>query len=372
MRGDAEQGLRELSDRGNQKILDVLACQNDRGVLLANALHGVADIFDCRHVGEEQIQLVDACRCLALSEKLIAHKGQDVEQHGVLEPLIGVHQAFHTEDEKMAVGDVGVSVEILGLSADAHGMDSEAHVLQSVLRVEVFPLLVVAVEFFLAQLVEVLHDWEVRGLLGAVVGGVSNAEAGIQLGEQDLDGVDLRIGEVLVAAEEIFQEGNMLRQPCDLLEGLRRGGVEIFNAVRPCFRLERVNRVLSAREVDITASERRAEFLILGFGVQADDRLARLSDIGQNQLEQITLSLAAVAEDQDVAGSLVLGTTVEVHEDVRAVLVPSEIQSLRIGLAGEVERIEVCHAGCRKDSFILRSELIVTGRDHGQKSFFLP
>ena len=83
----------------------------------------------------------------------------------------------------MAVGDVGVSVEILGLGSDAHGMDSEAYVLQSVLRVKVLPLLVVAVEFFLAQLVEVLHDRKVRGLLRAVVGGVGDAEAGVQLGE---------------------------------------------------------------------------------------------------------------------------------------------------------------------------------------------
>lgn len=372
MRGDAEQGLCEFSDRGDQKILDVLACQNDRGVLLADTLHSVSDIFNCRHVGEEQVQLIDARRRLALTEKLIAHEGQDVKQHGVLEPLVGIHQALHTEDEEVAVGDIGVSVEILGLRADAHGMDSEAHVLQGVLRVEVFPLLVVAVKLFLAQLIEVLHDREVRGLFGAVVGGIGDAEAGVQLGEQDLDGVDLRIGKILVAAEEIFQEGDVLGQPCNLLESFRRGGVDVFNAVRPCFRLQGVDGVLSAHEVDITASERRAEFLILGFGIQADDRLAGLADVGQDQLQEVALALAAVAEDQDVARCLVLGAAVEVHEDVRAVLVPSEIQSLGIGLAGEIERIEVCHAGCRKDPFILYSELIVSGRDHGQKSFFLP
>lgn len=372
MRGDAEQGLCELSDRGNQKILDVLACQNDRGVLLADTLHSVSDIFDCRHVGEEQIQFVNACRCLALSEKLIRHEGQDIEQHGILEPLVSVHQALHTEDEEMAVGDVGVSVEILGLRADAHGMDSEAYVLQSVLRVEVFPLLVVAVEFFLAQLIEVLHDWEVRGLLRAVVGGVGDAEAGIQLGEQNLNGVDLRIGEVLVAAEEVLEEGDMLGEPRNLLKRFRRGRVNVLNAVRPCFRLQGVDRVLAAHEVDIAAAQSITEFLILGLRVQADDRLARLSDVGQDQLEQIALALAAVAEDQDVARCLVLGAAVEVHEDVRAVLVPSEIQSLGIGLAGEIERIEVCHAGCRKDPFILYSELIVSRRDYGQESFFLP
>lgn len=372
MRGDAEQGLCELSDRGNQKILDVLACQNDRGVFLSDTLHSVSDIFDCCHVGEEQVQLIDARRRLALSKKLIAHEGEDVEQHSVLEPLVGVHQALHAEDEEMAVGDVGVSVEILGLGADAHGMDSEAYVLQSVLRVEVLPLLVVAVEFFFAQFVEVLHDREVRGLLGAVVRGVGDAEAGVQLGEQNLNGVDLRIGEVLVAAEEVLEKGDVLGEPRDLLECFRRGGVDILNAVRPCFRLQGIDRVLAAHEVDIAAAQGIAEFLVLGLGVQADDCLTRLTDVGQNKLEQIALALAAVAEDQDVAGGLILGAAVEVHEDIRAVLVPPDIQSLWVGLAREVERVEVCHAGCGKDSFILRTELIVSGRDYGQESFFLP
>lgn len=297
MRGDAEQGFCELSDRRNQKILDILRCQNDRGVLLSDALHSVSDIFDCRHVGEEQIQLVDARRRFALSEKLIAHERQDVEQHGVLEPLVGVHQALHAEDEEMAVRNVGVSVEIRGLSADTHGMDSEAHVLQGVLRVEVFPLLVVAVEFFLAQLVEVLHDREVRGLLRAVVGGVGDAEAGVQLREQNLNSVDLRIGEVLVAAEEVLKKGNVLGQPRDLLEGFRRSGVDILDAVRPCFRLQGVDRILAAHEVDIASAQGIAEFLIFRLGVQADDCLARLTDIGQDELEQIALALTAVAED---------------------------------------------------------------------------
>lgn len=372
MRGDAEQGLGKFSDRRDQKILDILTCKNDRGVFFANALHGVADIFDCRHVGEKQIQLIDACRCLALSEKLVRHEGQDIEQHGILEPLVGVHQALHTEDKEMAVGDIGVSVEILGFSADAHGVDAEAHVLQSVLRVEVFPLLVVAVKLFLAQLIEVLHDREVRGLLGAVVGGVGDAEAVVQLGEQDLDGVDLRIGKILVAAEEVLEEGDVLGQPRNLLEGFRCCRVDVFNAVRPCFRFQGVDRVLSAHEVNIAPAQGVAEFLILGLGVQTDDCLAGLADVGQDQLEQIALALTAVAEDQDVARSLVLRAAVEVHEDVRAVFISPDIQSLGIGLAGEVERIEVCHAGCRKDSFILRAELIVTVRNHGQESFFLP
>ena len=90
----------------------------------------------------------------------------------------------------------------------------------------------------------------------------------------------------------------MLGQPRDLLEGFRRGGVDILDAVRPCLRLEGIDRVLAAHEVDIAAAQSIAEFLIFRLGVQADDRLARLTDVSQNQLEQIALALAAVAEDQ--------------------------------------------------------------------------
>ena len=48
---DGKQRLCEFPDRRNQKILDILTCQNHRGVLFAHTLHAVAQIFDCSHVG---------------------------------------------------------------------------------------------------------------------------------------------------------------------------------------------------------------------------------------------------------------------------------------------------------------------------------
>ena len=68
----------------------------------------------------------------------------------------------------------------------------------SFLCVQVLPLLVVGHEFFLAQLIEVLHDGEIRRLFGAVVRAVGNAEPGIQLGQQDLNGIDLHIREIFI------------------------------------------------------------------------------------------------------------------------------------------------------------------------------
>ena len=116
-------------------------------------------------------------------------------------------------------------------------MDAEADLLERFLCIEVFSLLVISHKLFLAELVKVLHDRKVRGLLYTIVRTVGNAESGVQLGEQDFNGVDLRIGKILVAAEEVFQKSNVLTEPCDFLERFRRSSVDILNAVCPCFRL---------------------------------------------------------------------------------------------------------------------------------------
>ena len=68
MGGDAEQGFCEFPNGRNQKILDILRSQNNRGILFAHTLHSVADIFNCRHVGQEQIQLINGCRRIALKK----------------------------------------------------------------------------------------------------------------------------------------------------------------------------------------------------------------------------------------------------------------------------------------------------------------
>ena len=115
-------------------------------------------------------------------------------------------------------------------------MDAEAHLLERLLGVEVSALLVVGHEFFLAELIKVLHDGIVGRFEFTVVGAVGDAESGVELGEQYLDGVDLRIGEILVAAEEVLEEGDVLTQSCYLLEGVGSGGIDVLNAVCPHLR----------------------------------------------------------------------------------------------------------------------------------------
>ena len=70
--------------------------------------------------------------------------------------------------------------------------------------IEIFSAFIVTVEFFFAQLIKVLHNWIIIGLQPAVIGGVGNAEPGIQFGEQNFYGIDLTVAEILVAAEKVF------------------------------------------------------------------------------------------------------------------------------------------------------------------------
>ena len=60
-------------------------------------------------------------------------------------------------------------------------MDAEAHLLERLLGVEVSALLVVGHEFFLAELIKVLHDGIIRRLEFAVVGAVGNTESSVEL-----------------------------------------------------------------------------------------------------------------------------------------------------------------------------------------------
>ena len=120
MSWDREQRLRELSDRRKQKILDVLACQNYRGILFSYALHSVSDIFNCRHIGEEEVQLVDTRCRVSFAEELIRHIREDVEQHRILEAFIAIHQALDSEAQEVTVRDIRMTVEVFTLATHTH------------------------------------------------------------------------------------------------------------------------------------------------------------------------------------------------------------------------------------------------------------
>ena len=90
--------------------------------------------------------------------------------------------------------------------------------------------------------------------------------------------------------------------------------------------------------------------------VEADGRLAALQNIAEQELEQVALALAGVAQNQDAGGGLILGAAVQVHDDVGAVAVPAHIEALGVGLAGVVEGVQVGHRSGGQHPFELGAE----------------
>ena len=93
--------------------------------------------------------------------------------------------------------------------------------------------------------------------------------------------------------------------------------------------------------------------------------------IGQQELQEVAFSLTAVAEDQDVCVGLVVGTAVKIHQHIAAELVAPDIESLRIGLTGIIERIQICHAAGGKHPFKLIAEQVPSGGHDALKPLLL-
>ena len=53
------------------------------------------------------------------------------------------------------------------------------------------------------------------------------------------------------------------------------------------------------------------------------------------------LALTGVAEDEDAAGGFVRVALVEVHKNVRAVVVFANVKAVAVSLAAVIERIEI-------------------------------
>ena len=82
--------------------------------------------------------------------------------------------------------------------------------------------------------------------------------------------------------------------------------------------------------------------------------------------------MTGIAQDQDVGCGLILRAPVKIHEDIGSILISADIQSLGIGLAGEVEGIQVCHRAGWQHALELCAELIAAHRQHGEEAFLLP
>ena len=95
-------------------------------------------------------------------------------------------------------------------------------------------------------------------------------------------------------------------------------------------------------------------------GIQRDTGFAGLQQVQDEQLHEVGFALTGIAEDKDIGGGLVLVALVEVHEDVAAILVPSDMEALCVRFTAVIEGVEICNRACRKDTLELRSEGIVS------------
>lgn len=102
-----------------------------------------------------------------------------------------------------------------------------------------------------------------------------------------------------------------------------------------------------------------------------DSRFSRLQNVAQKEFQQVALTLAGVAQDEDAGGGLVLSPSVQIHNDVGAIAIPADIESSGIGLTGVVEGVEVGHRTGGEDPLILALEGVVPHRVGGQKAVLL-
>ena len=150
-------------------------------------------------------------------------------------------------------------------------MQPQQHLAQDLLSVELVGGHVIAFVLRLDQVIEIREDGVVLRAHTAEIGPLCDAPFLIQLGEHDLNGVDMGIREILVGAEEVLEEGNVLCQQGAFSEGFRGGCIVRVAAVIPAFRPQHIDDVLTRHKVGKAAADSFAHFLLLMLGIQRND-----------------------------------------------------------------------------------------------------
>ena len=251
-------------------------------------------------------------------------------------------------------------IEELCIRTLAHGVQSQQDFLQELLRIEQMGVGIVVLEFFFDQVIEVGEDRIVLRPHAAEVGLLRDTPLGVELGYHDLNGVDMGITEILIGPEEVLEKGYMLRQQSAFAEGFRCCLIVRVTAVIPAFGLQGVDDVLPGHEISKAAAHGLAHFLLLMLGIQRDNGFPGLQQIEDEQFHEIALTLAGVAENENVGRGLILIALIEVHKDVAAVFVLSDIETLCVRFAGIIEGVQIRHTGCREDTLELLTESVVS------------
>ena len=107
--------------------------------------------------------------------------------------------------------------------------------------------------------------------------------------------------------------------------------------------------------------------MVLLFRVQDNERFSGLSQIGEDAFEQMGFSLAGVAQDQDVGVGLVIGSPVEVRENVGAKLIPPQVEAVGIGFAAVIKGIEIGHRAGGQHPLVLAAKVVVPEGQHREE-----
>ena len=159
--GDGEEGAGEFPDALDVKVLQVLAGQNQSGLLFPYPFEGISDIFDGSQIAQPDIQLVQSGHGVALGEQLVAEKGEHVEQQCVFYAVIGLEQPFDAEHQEAAGCNIGVPIKKFALRAPAHGAQAQKHFPQQFSGIQRMVLTVIVLVDVLHQVIEVGEDGEV-------------------------------------------------------------------------------------------------------------------------------------------------------------------------------------------------------------------
>ena len=106
-------------------------------------------------------------------------------------------------------------------------------------------------------------------------------------------------------------------------------------------------------------------------GVQADHLLAGFQHVAQQELEQVGLALAGIAQDRGAAAGLVVILLIQVHEHIGAIFLMADVESVGVGFPGIADGKEVGNAGGGKDPLRKAPQDIPAGGIGGLESLEL-
>ena len=105
--------------------------------------------------------------------------------------------------------------------------------------------------------------------------------------------------------------------------------------------------------------------------IQRNDQFSCFQKVEQKQFHEVALALTGVAEDENVGRCLIFVALVEVHHNVAAIFVLSDVKAFSVRFTGIVEWEQICDRACWQDALILCAKGVVPDRADGAEACLL-